>query len=213
MNYSVIIPAAGHSTRFKRDKLLEKINNVHVIKHTLAPFIEDNDCEQIILVSNEKNYKIFKNFFHLNKKILLIKGGINRFESVKNGFKYVKQNIEYVLIHDGARPFLTHELINDIKNELTNGYDAVIPILRISDSLIKVRNQIIKYVNRNDYIRVQTPQGFRKNVLINSYNKIKNEIIDFNDEFSFVVNTMPIKYKFVIGNESNLKITFEKDIH
>lgn len=210
--YSVIIPAAGSSNRFgKEDKLLVKINNVHLIKHTLDIFLEDDDCAQVILVTSNKNTTTFKNFFHLNKKFLLVVGDDTRFKSVRNGFKYVHKNIENVLIHDGCRPFLSSELLQTIKTELIeNNHQAVIPLLDIYDSMVLL-GETIEYKNRDLHKLVQTPQGFKKSLLDTLFTKEITK--QYNDTFSFVLdNQQDIDFKIVQGERQNIKVTHKDDL-
>lgn len=210
IKYAVIIPAAGNSNRFKKNKLTLKINNDYIINHTVYPFIEDQSCEKIVIVTNTKNYQFLKDLYKLVNKILVVKiDSLSRSESVKFGLSYVSKN-EYVLIHDACRPYVNLELITRITTELSNGFEAVIPTIPVADSLIDIKK--LAYLNREDIRRVQTPQGFKTNLLINAFNN-KN-LSTFNDEFSLVLhNNSSIKYLLVEGQITNKKITWSEDIN
>ncbi len=212
MKYTVIIPAAGSSVRFgNKNKLTIKINGEMLIKHTISVFNYDKECEKIILVVKESEFDFFKRLFCLEKKVIVVaKNTLTRSESVRFGLEYCKKS-EFVMIHDGCRPFLEFELVERIKEELMS-HDVVIPILKISDSILQI-NPNLKYLNRDNIFRVQTPQAFKKEILVNESNKI--EKIDlFNDEFSQLLSTNnPINYKLIEGSNKNIKVTYEDDLN
>lgn len=211
--YAVIIPSAGNSSRFKKNKLTIKINNDYVINHAVYPFLEDKNCEKIVIVTNTKNYNFLKDLYKLENRILVVKiDSLSRSESIKFGLKYTNKN-EYVLIHDACRPYLTLDLIKRVTVELNNGYDAVIPTIPVADSLINI-NQL-SYLKRDDIKRVQTPQGFKTSLLVDSFNN--NKMLDnFNDEFSLVLSNNHnnvVKYQLIMGEINNKKITWSDDIN
>lgn len=212
MQYTAIIVAAGSSRRFKQDKLTFKINGEYLINHTISNFSDDHDCTKIVLVINENKYQFYKNLFHLNHKILVVKvNTISRSESVQKGLEYCNKS-EFVLVHDGCRPYVTIDLIEKVKQGLIDGYDVVCPIIDITDSVIKVDGNI-EYLNRDNIKRVQTPQGFRTTVLLDAFNKT-NSSQTFNDEFSLVLNyNDKIKHLLVLGEISNTKITVPEDVN
>lgn len=212
MKYNVIIPSAGNSTRFakNKDKLLYKINNEKIIFCSTIPFIEDENCEKVIIPTSEKNFSSFKKIFCLYHKVLIVKGANTRSQSVKNGFQYITKNCENVLIHDGARPFITKEIINKIFYELINSNEIIIPYINIYDSLFNSNE--LKYVKRENYKLIQTPQAFKKNILKETYENVK-DIDAFNDELSLLLsNNKNYKVKFIEGNSKNKKITILSDI-
>ncbi|MDE7221953.1 MAG: 2-C-methyl-D-erythritol 4-phosphate cytidylyltransferase [Ureaplasma sp.] len=212
MKYTTIIPAAGNSIRFgNKNKLKIKINGEMLIKHTIDLFNEDKECEKIILVVKEDEFNFFKKIFYLKNKVIVIGQNTNsRSETVRFGLNYCKKS-EYVMIHDGCRPFIESELLDEIKREL-NLHDAIIPILKISDSIIQVKPNLA-YLNRDEIFRVQTPQAFRTKILLDALNQI-NDFNSFNDEFSQIIFINPkINYKLINGSNKNIKITYEDDVN
>lgn len=212
MKYIALIPAAGYSTRFKKNKLTFKINGDYLINHSLYHFINDKDCEKIIIIVNKEQFDFFKFLYRLNNKILVISiNSQSRSESVKFGLSYCKKS-SYVLIHDACRPYLKDNLINEIKNELNN-YDAVIPVIDLVDSVVQINKDKLNYINRNDIKRVQTPQGFKISKLIDAYDNCDFNKV-FNDELSMLMFYDPnIKYKYIKGMIQNIKITFPEDVN
>lgn len=214
MQYAVVIPGAGSSSRFKKDKLTFKINNQYLIHHTVSNFLDDNECKKIILLVNKSKYDFYKNLYCLQNKILVI--GVattSRHETVKIGLQYCTKN-EYVLIHDACRPYVTQNLIEIVKSKLNDGYDAVCPVIDIVDSVIDINNNQIQYLERNNIKRVQTPQGFRFSAIMSAFGETQSSNEIFNDEFSLVLSKQPkLKHLLVQGEIGNTKITFPEDVN
>ena len=103
MKYDAVVVASGNSERanlgFNKVFFVMK-NNKTVLENACEVFVNDNDCEHVIVVTNESD-KVFK-----NNKVIITNGGNQRADSVKNGLSKVSS--EYVFIHDGARPFITN---------------------------------------------------------------------------------------------------------
>lgn len=214
MEYVTIIPAAGSSIRFKKDKLKTKINGDSILNFSIDVFIEDADCKKIILVVKKDQFDYYKSLYRLVNKIVVF--GVNtmsRSETVYQGLNQLLKH-EYVMIHDACRPYLTAKLVNEIKNEIdSNNYDAVIPVIPIVDSVIQQNNNEIIYPPRETLKRVQTPQCFKVQILKNSFEANTNNEL-FNDEFSLVLKNNPlIKYKLINGELRNKKITYPDDIN
>ena len=173
MEYVTIIPAAGSSIRFKKDKLKTKINGDSILNFSIDVFIEDADCKKIILVVKKDQFDYYKSLYRLVNKIVVF--GVNtmsRSETIYQGLNQLLKH-EYVMIHDACRPYLTAKLVNEIKNEIdSNNYDAVIPVIPIVDSVIQQNNNEIIYPLRETLKRVQTPQCFKVQILKNSFEEI-----------------------------------------
>ena len=118
MNFKVnaIIPAGGTSSRFgNKNKLLEKIYDKEVIRYTIEAF-EKSEIDEIIICANINIIEELKEIFKNSQKVKIIEGGATRQESVFNGLKASK--CDYVLIHDGARPMISTDLINSAIEEV-----------------------------------------------------------------------------------------------
>ena len=215
MKYCALILAAGNSTRFqaKINKLFYKINQKTVLELSLHNFIMDDDCKAIIVVYNpnlkDQFKKILANISCL-KQIIMVAGGNYRHDSFVKGIKHCL-NYDWVMVHDGARPFLSFDLIKRIKETILykEKLDAIIPYLNIYDSLIEIGNNNIKYLNRNNIKIVQTPQCFKVKSIIDIINKNNK---DYSDEFSWILSIKNIKYELIEGDNGNFKITYFKEL-
>lgn len=99
---------------------------------------------------------------------MVVAGGASRQESVDAGLRAVPAGVEYVLVHDVARPFVPDEVIMRVLEALRAGADAVIPALSVTDTIKRVDADgvVLGTVDRSELVLVQTPQGFRRDVLV-----------------------------------------------
>ena len=120
MKYQAIVLGGGKGSRadLGYNKILYKMKDGRtVLEKSCDIFLNDDDCQKLIVVLNEE-------LPFNNEKVIKTKGGNNRYDSVLNGLKLVDS--EYVLIHDGARPFVTKDDINRLKTELASEDGAIL---------------------------------------------------------------------------------------
>jgi len=204
MKYDAIIVASGKGERAKLgyNKVLYKLKNGRtVLEESSHLFIEDNDCLNIIIVTDE-DIKIN------NNKIKYTKGGPLRSDSVYNGLSLVSS--EYVLIHDGARPFLNKEDLENIKKEIEIN-NAALLVKKCIDTVKYSKDSFVeKTIDRNDIYLALTPQGAKTTLLKKAYEKVRKNNINITDDAS-VLEYDDVKVKIVIGNSSNIKLTNKED--
>lgn len=204
MNYNVIIPCGGKGNRvgLNYNKLFYKDKNgVMMIEKTLKLFLEDSRCKKIILPINDDISNF--NFVKEVSKVYFVKGGDAREDSVKNALSLLDE--EYVLIHDGDRPFVSKQIINNVLNALEEKHLSVIPALSSVDATI-YKNE---YTTEPVYF-IQTPQGFNKELLIKSFEDC--DVSTFRDEGSLVLKKCGVFPHIVEGEVTNIKITFKEDL-
>ncbi|MBM7663388.1 2-C-methyl-D-erythritol 4-phosphate cytidylyltransferase [Bacillus mesophilus] len=216
MNYKVIIPAAGQGKRMKagKNKQFILLGTKPVIIHTLSVFEKDKDCTEIILVVNKDEVDTFKTLLkehHIHKVKQLINGGEERQHSVYNGLKQVDSDTELVLVHDGARPFITIEKIQLLVQEASKTGAAILAV-PVKDTIKRVTNgQVDETVERSSLWTVQTPQAFRVNHLLEAYNLASKTGFLGTDEASLVEQlNKPISV--VTGDYDNIKLTTPEDL-
>lgn len=202
MKYSSIVLAAGSGSRTKLayNKVLYPIDGeTRIIDLALQPFIDDQDCVEIILVCNE-------DLAVNHSKIRYVEGGSLRMDSVYNGLQLVSS--EYVMIHDGARPYLKKELLDDLKRCLQI-HDACIVAVKAKDSIKQVVDDTIeKSLNREQIYLAQTPQCFKTDLLKQAYQQASGLVTDD----SALVEQLGVAVKIVEGDYCNTKITFPEDL-
>ena len=187
MKYSALILGAGNSVRFdnQQNKLFYKFENKTILELSLNNFLNDKDCDLIVVVYNKNFENEFTRIIQslmVYKKIILVPGGDFRHDSFVKGISYCK-DYNYVMVHDAARPFLTSKLIENIKNQfiINPNLDAIIPTLSLRDSVIEINHNSLNYLNRDKIKLVQTPECFKMNSILNFINLNNN---NFSDELS-----------------------------
>lgn len=212
---SVIIVAGGSGSRMNMNinKQFIKINEKEVIAHTIDKFYKNEYIDEIILVVKEDEIDYFKEniikkYGYKNIKIAL--GGKERQDSVYNGLKIVDKNCDMVLVHDGARPFVSKEII---KKAVTETKKASVIGVRVKDTIKVVNNnEIISTPNRNTLWAIQTPQTFKYDLLKRAYEKAYEENFYGTDDSSLVEN-LGEKVNIIEGSYENIKITTKEDLN
>ena len=207
MNNNVIIVAGGDGSRFnnKIPKQFSLLNEIRIINYSINTFSRHNEINKIIIACHPDWRDKIK---EENPNIIVVNGGDSRRESCRNGFLECDENIDNILIHDAARPFVTNNIISNCIQGL-NKHNASSPALNINDTVIKIKNRVYKRMNRDQLFLMQTPQGFKR--------KILKTIIDSNnndtDEISTYIEMFPNNSPYLFNGEiKNFKITTKEDI-
>lgn len=210
MNVSVILAAGGNSTRYGKDKLIEKINNEEVIIHTLKKFDNIKDVNEIIIVTASHLVGKIKELTEIYKKVIVIEGSSSRQKSVSNGLKKVSANVDYVIIHDGARPLIKEETIIKCLNRAYVSNAAVVGV-KTTDTIKQTDKNlnIIKTIDRKSLYNIQTPQIFKYEIIFDCHTKLSDK--NFTDDAS-MLEYFNIPVKIVEGEYSNIKITTKIDL-
>ena len=213
--YTVILPAAGIGARmgFGYNKLFHKIARRTIIEHTAAVFLNDIKCSQIIITANEDDLLKMHTLFEYQPRVEIMVGGDTRQASVHNALRHVDQKI--VLVHDGARPFVTQKMIDDCYDIAELGFGATTAI-SLKDT-IKQRHSskgdvVNRTIPRDALVSVQTPQAFPTDVLQKAHQLAHNAFITATDDASLVENHTEIDVKIVEGDYKNIKFTTPEDV-
>ncbi|MBP3820027.1 2-C-methyl-D-erythritol 4-phosphate cytidylyltransferase [bacterium] len=200
MKFGAIITAGGNSARFGSNKLIEKINGKEVIKYSVETFL-NSGIDEIVICGGEYLKELFPD-------IKVVKGGKTRQESVYNGLCSV--NCDYVLIHDGARPMITSEIINSVKSAVIEK-KAISVMTKTIDTIKEVddNGKIIITLDRSKLYNTQTPQAFEYNLIKSVHEKLKGQ--NFTDDAGMVEFLNQDVY-MVEGCYKNIKITTKSDI-
>lgn len=214
---SAIVLAAGSGSRMnsKTKKQFMEIKGKPIIWYSLFAF-EQSEVDQIILVTGQDDVEYCKKNivekYNLSKVTDIVAGGAERYESVYNGLKAVKGEI--VLIHDGARPMITQNIINRCIQG-TKEHSACVAGMPVKDTIkiINKDNVIEDTPDRSKVWITQTPQAFKYEVVKNAYDNMKkaNET-KVTDDSMVVEKYTDYNVHFVEGDYCNIKITTPEDI-
>ena len=212
MKYSTVIVAAGKGERMKLgfNKVYAKLEDGRtILENAMDIFLADEDCVQIVLVTDAMDY------YHNVKgrwpgEIMLVRGGDTRQQSVSNGLDAVIG--EYVMIHDGARPFLDRESLQRLKVTLETE-DAALLCVPCKDTIKVVHDgYITETPDRSTLMNAQTPQAFRTELLRKCMDQAARDGWTGTDDTSLVERYSATKVKAVMGSYANIKITVPEDM-
>jgi 2-C-methyl-D-erythritol 4-phosphate cytidylyltransferase/2-C-methyl-D-erythritol 2,4-cyclodiphosphate synthase len=208
MTVSVIIPAAGKGERtgFERNKLLYPLplSDVPCLEKTVQAFVREDITQIIVAVSAQDEEEVKKLLF--GYPVQLMRGGQTRTKSVQNALAAVTGEI--VLIHDGARPFVSEKIITDCI-ESVKAFRSGICALPVTDTVVQAKEgEIVAVPKRSELYAVQTPQGFFTSDMVAAYSKIGDE--NFTDD-STVYAKFIGKPRLFLGERENVKLTFSQD--
>lgn len=213
MHYYAIIVAGGSGKRMHADlpKQFHLLLGKPVMMHTIAAFYYSSYQPEILLVLNTdfisywKDLCVQHNFFIPH---VIIPGGEQRFDSVKNAVQTITNEDSIIAVHDAVRPVIQKELIDRCFEE-ASVKEAVIPVIPSRDSLRKIKGSATVSVAREDILIVQTPQVFSCKVLKKAYNQLFSPF--YTDDASVVEHAGQAIFT-TPGHASNIKITYIEDI-
>lgn len=215
-SFAVILPAAGKSSRF-RDKHYKKpfapLENRPVWLYAAERFLNRDDVRQVIIVIAREDLESFQQKFAANIAILgieVVLGGASRSESVANALAKVRPDVDYVAVHDAARPCLANEWIDSVF-AAAQKTGAAILALPVAGTLKRVGpDQIIQEtVAREGLWEAQTPQVFRRPLLLEAH--ARRGKFEATDDAQ-LVERLGHPVAVVAGSPVNLKITTKEDL-
>ena len=214
---TVIVLAAGKSERFGQNKILYELDGVPVIIKTLKTIYKLSNVENVIVVCSKENIKKINDILsneNIQTNTVTVLGGITRMESLLKAVNYCDMNNisdEIIIVQDAARPNSTLELYQKGIESLDN-YHAVVPGIKPNDTvkIIDNNNIVLKTINRESIMNIQTPQFFDRKVLIDNIN-LKKDLLNLTDDSS-IFDDSSTQVKIIKGTHENLKITNKSDI-
>jgi 2-C-methyl-D-erythritol 4-phosphate cytidylyltransferase len=213
--FAVILPAAGKSARFK-DKNYKKpfaiLDGRAVWLHSAERFLNRDDVVQTIVVIAPGDREYFNFKFSSNVAIMgitVVDGGAERADSVEKALAHVKPEADFVCVHDAARPCLANEWVDKIFQAAQKS-GAAIFALPVAGTLKRVGadKTIAETVSRADLWEAQTPQVFRRELLLDAY--AKRQGFQATDDAQ-LVERLGHRVTVVRGSPINLKIATKED--
>ena len=214
--FAVVLAAAGKSSRF-RDKHYKKpfapLKDRAVWLHCADKFLNRDDVVQVLIVIAPEDRERFMDSFGANVAILgidVVEGGAERSDSIANALERVNDEVDYVAVHDAARPCLANEGIDSVflKAATTGAAMLAIPITG-TVKRVGEKGVIQETVPRDNLWEAQTPQVFRKGILLKAYAQRGNQ--PATDDAELVQRSgQPVTV--VTGSPINLKITTKEDL-
>ncbi|WP_294910866.1 2-C-methyl-D-erythritol 4-phosphate cytidylyltransferase [uncultured Eubacterium sp.] len=212
MSNTAVILAAGNGTRMKTkdSKLLLKINGKTVLERSVNAFLNISDVDEVIVVAREKDIPAFSDIL-TDERVSFVVGGDTRQQSVMNAVDVI-DDCELIIIHDGARPLIKSEDIeNTIRAAKENKAAAVGVFVKDTVKVVDKNGFVVSTPDRSTLFAVQTPQIFDFELYRNAAQNAREKGFDFTDDCQ-LVESFNQKVKTVVGSYSNIKITTPDDI-
>ena len=218
MKVKVIIPASGSGERFgsKIPKQFLKIEGKEIIAHTLEKFNSIKLIDEIIISTKLEYFvkisAILKKY-NLRKVSKIVEGGKRRQDSVYNALITSESDYDdMLLIHDAVRPFISKKKIMELI-KAAEKEKCVILGLPVNETIKRTdkNNIITETIDRDNVWAIQTPQAFRYDILLKSFEKAYEENFTGTDEAAIVENA-GFRVKVMMGEKTNVKITYREDV-
>lgn len=206
--FAVILPAAGLSSRFggSRSKLAERLGGTTVLQRSIDAFARRDDVESILIATRDVSITL--------DKVICCQGGTSRAQSVRNALALIPKEIEWVAVHDAARPLVSQELIDrTFTAALERG--AAVPampvVLTIKQALGPLPAKVERTVPRAQLWAMQTPQVMRRATLLDAFDRCPIPLDQLTDDVQ-LLELAGHDVWLVAGEERNLKITTPMDL-
>lgn len=212
---SAVVVAAGSASRMQGiDKIMAEIGGEPVLCHAIRPFEECAMVSEIIVVTRGDMIVQASQLCRdcsFSKVTKVIAGGESRAESVLAGVGETSAGAQFIAIHDGARPFPTIELIEEvISRGAATG--AAAPALPVKDTVKRAKNGLVtETLDRSDLFLIQTPQVFEASILKAALLKAQREKAKLTDDCT-AVERLGMAVALTRGSEENMKITTPSDL-
>lgn len=217
MNVSVILPAAGFGTRMgsaSRKQFLH-LDGVPVLVRTIRKFAASPAIGEIIIAVRPEDQSAVEEMLAketAGKPVRIVQGGISRQESVENALRTLSPDVEFVAVHDAVRPFVDLETIQKVIDEALRTGAAIVGIVPV-DTVKQVHlHKIRATIPRERLILTQTPQVFRKDLLLEAFARARADQFTGTDESSLVERLDAVEVSVIPGSDRNIKITKPHDL-
>lgn len=214
LHCALILVAAGSSSRMGgEDKILHLLDGVPVLIHSLRPFETSELVREIVIVTRREQIgqvgQLCKTY-GISKVTRVVLGGDSRMESVRLGLAEVSQAAGLVAIHDGARPFVTGEIIDEVIRRAET-CSAAAPAIPVKDTIKEAKFGVVtQTLPRENLFAVQTPQVFEPSLLKGALGKAMQDGVQLTDDCS-AVERLGFSVVLTPGSEENIKLTTPED--
>lgn len=213
--WSAVVVAAGSARRMEGiDKMLTILGDVPVLVHTLRVFQDSPSITEIVVVTREDLLVEVAGLcrdFAFTKVSKVIKGGQERIHSVRAGVREVREDAELIAIHDGARPLLPPQVLEEVLHKAAQT-GAAAPALPVTDTVKRGEDGLaVETLDRSTLFAVQTPQVFQADLIRAAVEKALEDGEVLTDDCA-AVERLGMKVSLTPGSRENLKLTTPFDL-
>lgn len=211
---SVVVVAAGSSQRMGTDKLYLELEGMPVLARTLRVFDECDFVQEVVLVAREEKVEQAAELcraYGIRKVAKVIIGGATRTASVLAGVTSIRRDAKLVLVHDGARPLVTEDIVRDAMH-IAAIHKAAAPAIPVTDTIKETQQDIVvRTPARDSLVAVQTPQAFVPEILKAALTAAIHDGKEYTDDCA-AVEALGVKVHLSKGSPENIKITRPLDL-
>jgi 2-C-methyl-D-erythritol 4-phosphate cytidylyltransferase len=211
--FALIVPAAGSGSRSgsSMPKQYVPLLGVPMLRHTLERFHRFAACLEIVVAIDAEFRSEAEQCVEGLDRVMLTEGGTERQHSIANAIARLRSHASIVLVHDAARPCVSHQLIERVVQAAAE-HGAVLPVMPINDTVKQVDEQgrVVQTIPRGELRTAQTPQGFERDLLKKAYAHAAEHGIAATDDAS-LVEALGEDVWTVDGEAENIKITLPTD--
>lgn len=211
---SAVVVAGGSSSRMGFDKLLAEVGGVPAIVRCVEVFQRAPSISEVVVVAREGLVPEVARLcqeYQLTKVSKVIRGGENRTRSARLGTLEANRDVPLIAIHDGARPFVTVQVIEDaVAQAAQNG--AAAPAVPVKDTIKSAQGGVVEQtLERGNLYAVQTPQVFDASLIRAALQKAVDDGVELTDDCA-AVERLGMKVVLTAGDERNIKLTTPLDL-
>ena len=210
MNIAAVLACAGRGVRLgcPQDKAFVDLAGEPVFYHSLRVFLNVSFIGHVAVVVG-KDYMSRMEEYKAMKNVSVLEGGARRQDSVYSGVRALPEAADYVIVHDGARPFVDESMLLNMARALEK-YEAVTYGIPLKEALKREAGGFVCQTLKREHLYcIQTPQGFKRSLLTDAYKKFGH--MDVYDEAQ-LLELMGVGVKIIEGNAQNIKITYPQDL-
>lgn len=212
---TAVVPAAGSSTRMEgQDKMLLELGDRPVLVRTLQALEACNLIHEIVVVTREDLVVPVSRLcrdFGLEKVTKVVTGGATRTLSVLAGIRSASPEAELIAVHDGARPFVTQELLEEVIRKAAE-CGAAAPAVPVTDTVKRAKDGVVEEtLDRETLFAIQTPQVFEASLLKAALQKAAEDGVTLTDDCA-AVERLGMRISLTKGDRANLKLTTPADL-
>lgn len=211
---AMVVVAAGSSQRMGQDKMLLELEGRPVLAHTLLALEGSQRVDEVVVVTREDLVGTVATLCRelgLNKVKTVVRGGATRVESARLGTLEVSQEAKLIGIHDGARPFVSSQVMERVVDK-AHQTGAAAPAIPVQDTIKVAVNGVVEHTpDRATLFAVQTPQVFDADLIRGALAKALQDSAPITDDCS-AVERLGMPVSLVEGDRSNIKLTTPADL-
>lgn len=211
---AMVVVAAGSSQRMGQDKMFLELEGQPVLAHTLLAMERSPRVDQVVVVTREDLVGPVANLCRemgLQKVKTVVRGGATRVESARLGTMEVPQDAKLIGIHDGARPFVSAQVMEQVVDQAAQT-GAAAPAIPVQDTVKVAHNGVVEHTpDRATLFAVQTPQVFDADLIRGALAKALLDNAPLTDDCS-AVERLGMSVTLVEGDRNNIKLTTPADL-